>query len=135
MEEAGDKRTIKIDKVEDYFNFHSRQASIVIRNLVLIGFGLVWFFKDILGPSYPLIIILLAFSILCDTIQYLITASRWDNILVAAEKNNKKEVEIETPKINFNKLLFWSKVILAFVSYILIAINLFSYWSILQNEA
>jgi hypothetical protein len=144
----GDKNksySYTIEKIEGYFDFFSRESSKVLRGLILLGYGIVWIFKDILIPTISsaedtniilafnpkhllTALIFLTFSLIFDLSQYVIGGVKWLAKLIEGEKMGLNRGDTIKIKVNYVRILtyiFFLKLTLAIVGYVFIFIVMF----------
>jgi len=126
MEVDSDKKRSLRD-IESDLNYFSTEASKITRNLVLLGFGIIWVFKEQLQNSLFLKIsmFLLFLSVVTDLSHYINQTLKWDSILKQAEKAGKKSDDlISVPKklTKWTERFFYTKIVLGISAYILFII-------------
>jgi hypothetical protein len=126
MEVDSDKKRSLRD-IESDLNYFSTEASKITRNLVLLGFGIIWVFKEQLQNSLFLKIsmFLLFLSVVTDLSHYINQTLKWDSILKQAEKTGKKSDDlISVPKklTKWTERFFYTKIVLGISAYILFII-------------
>lgn len=129
---------MKLKEVREQTKYYSQKVSETNQKLALAGIALIWLFKEtsdgVITFTPGLIISLLFFilSITVDILQYISFSSVWSNyynIKYKALKAEKKYItQIENEEVGqpwksnlYNWLLFYLKILLMFLGYIILA--------------
>jgi hypothetical protein len=126
---------MKLSKINEAAREYTKLASEIVRQLSLAGIGIIWLFKNSDGSDKlfdPILIVpllLLAFALFCDLIQYIIGGIIWrsftkNNQHLKTIQNPDPEIDIPDSKSTPTYLFYAMKIIAMFIAYIFIITHL-----------
>lgn len=123
-----------LERSQEAYRELSGTASTVSRHLAFAGIALIWIFKVNCGSQQkvpaelvlPAIFIVLALA--CDLLQYVVSAAIWGfygRVIELRVADGKQMPSAAPPWFNWPAIgLFWAKVILVVLAYVLIFVGL-----------
>jgi len=128
---------MKLNEFKEDYQWFSGKTSDVVRQLAFAGIAIIWIFKQDGEP--PIIprallwpIILLAFSLAADLLQYVSATIIWGSFHRYHEKNNPKDRDIKaSPKLNWpTNFLFYTKIFFVIWAYVSMINYIFEQWRV-----